>query len=168
MVDTEALFRIGDAAQEDGKLDFARHPFERGATLGDVECLTRLAYMHDVGIGTDIDKQLAMILYQRAWRIARSVVAATNIAILYRERGNYRAMFTWYQRAAGEGDGSALFDMAKCYLDGIGVRANPQAGLRCLASAIRSIYITEAEREQAVALMSNLAPRPIEQSLITL
>lgn len=120
MVDTEALFRIGDAAQEDGKLDFARRSFERGATLGDVECLTRLAYMHDVGIGTDIDKQLAMILYQGAWRVARSVVAATNIAILYRERGNYRAMFTWYQRAAGEGDGSALFDMAKCYLDGMG------------------------------------------------
>ena len=161
MVDTEALFRIGDAAQDDGKLDFARRSFERGAALGDVECLTRLAYMHDLGLGTDVDKQLAMTLYQRAWRIARSIVAATNIAILYRERGNHRAMFTWYQRAASEGDASALFDMAKCYLKGIGVRASPQAGLRCLASAITSIYITEAEREEAVALMSNLAPRSI-------
>ena len=161
MVDTDALFRIADAAEEEGRLDFARQSFERGAALGSIDCLTRLAYLYDVGLGVDVDKTYAMRLYQRAWRRGRSIVAATNIAILYRERGNPRAMFRWFQRAVEQGDGSASLDMAKCYLDGLGTSRDPLAARRCLAAAIRSSYITEAEREEAVALMSGLVPREV-------
>lgn len=161
MVDTEFLFRIADAAEDEGRLDLARQSFERGAALGSVECLTRLAYIYDVGLGIEADKQLAMRLYQKAWRQGRVVAAANNIAILYRESGNHRAMFRWFRRAADEGDGSALLDMAKCYLEGTGASHDQTAALRCLAAACQSVYITEAEREEAAELMSGLAPRAV-------
>lgn len=161
MIDTDVLFRIADAAQDKGDFDFARQLFERGVSLGSTACLNRLAHIHDVGLGVEADKQLAMRLYQRAWRRTRSTVASNNIAILYRERGDYRAMFKWFRRAADNGDGSASLEMAKCHLDGLGTPRDPVAALQCLAAAIRSDYISEDEQEEAAELMSALAPRSV-------
>lgn len=153
MVDTRALFHIGDAAQEAGNLAHALVAFERGAALGDADCLCRLALMIDTGTGIKADKLAAMRLYQRAWRKERSVVAGLNIAILYREQRRWQPMFRWWQRVSTTGDGSAQLEMAKCYLRGQGVRRDLQAALRCLAIAESSNYITEYERELARRLL---------------
>ena len=161
MVETEVLFRMADAAEEAGDFDRVRELFERGAALGDISSITRLAYMHDLGLGIPTDKAAAMRLYRHAWRRSSSTVAATNIAILYREQANRRAMFKWFHRAAKAGDGSAQFEIAKCYLGGIGVRKSVQSGLRSLSAAIDSIYITEAEREEAAELKLAFTPRSI-------
>jgi TPR repeat protein len=118
MISTDVLFRIGDAAEAAGDHAAARQAFERGAALGDVICLERLALTFDVGIGVEVDKALAMRCYQRAWRRARSRVAANNIAILYREVGDHRAMFAWFKCAADQGDADALVDLAFCRLNG--------------------------------------------------
>lgn len=158
MVNTYALFRIADASEEAGNYALARQSFERAASLGCVVCLTRLAYMFDVGIGVEADKDHAMDLYKQAWRQG-SEVAANNIAILYRERRKYRLMFQWFVRAVMAGDDDALLELAKCYLNGVGVRKSGQDALRCLASAIRSDWITEASREAAQELVEGMRPR---------
>lgn len=149
MVDTRALFHIGDAAQEAGNFARAIVVFERGAALGDADCLSRLAFIMDTGTGIRADKSAAMRLYLRAWRKERSVVAGSNIAILYREQRRWQSMFRWWQRVANAGDGSAQLEMAKCYLRGRGVRRDLQAALRCLGIAECSKYISEYERELA-------------------
>lgn len=159
MVTTDALFRIGDAAEEAGNFGLALRSFERGSSLGSPECLTRLARLHDEGIGVEADKHLAMKLYQQAWRRYGSVVAALNIAILYRELGRYRGMFRWFQRAAQQGHDGAQLELAKCYLEGVGVRKNIQLALRCLAIAEGGFHISEYEREEARALLDVLGPR---------
>jgi TPR repeat protein len=159
MISTEALFRIGDAAQEAGEHERARRAFEQGAALGDVWCLLRLAYMFDIGLGVAVDKPFAMRCYQRAWRRGHSEVAANNIAILYREAGKRREMFRWFLRAAELGDDGAQVDLAKCYLAGIGVRKSVPEALRRLAAAVSGANICEAEREEAAALLAQLRPR---------
>lgn len=162
MVDTEALYRIGDTAEEAGNYALALQSFERGAALGDISCLFRLALAYDVGgLGVAVDKNRAMQFYKRAWRRGDWWAAPNNIAILYRERGNLRTMFQWFNRAAAKGDGSAHLDLAKCYLEGTGVRRNTQSALRCLAFAVESEHISEAEREEAQALLQTLRPRSI-------
>ncbi len=158
MADTDALLRIAYDAMEAGNFDHAHACYECGAELGDAECLHALGYMYDIGEGVAVDKGLAMKLYRKAWRRG-SHAAAANIAILYREKGRIRTMFSWYQRVALAGDGSAQLDMAKCYLNGMGVRKDVQAALRCLAVASTSEYITECEREEAQALLATLRPR---------
>lgn len=160
MPNTDALLRIAYAAAESGNFDFARECYERGAALGDFMCLQALGYMYDVGEGVIADQRLATQLYRRAWRRG-SHAAATNIAILYRERGQMRTMFHWYERVARAGDGSAQLDMAKCYLSGVGVRKDVQAALRCLAVADAAEYITEYEREEAQALLATLKPHAV-------
>lgn len=158
MPNTDALLRIAYAAADSGDFDRARRCYEHGAALGDFLCLHALGYMHDVGEGVPENKPLAMKIYRKAWRLG-SHASAENIAVLYREQGRFSMMFRWYQRAAAAGDGSSHLEMAKCYLAGSGVRKNPQASLRCLAVAIGSHYISEYEREEAQALMTELSLR---------
>jgi len=160
MISTDALFQIGDTAQEAGNYELAHQSFERAAVLGNPECLSRLAYMFDVGIGVGIDKAHAMRLYQRAWRRG-SAVAANNIAILYREQGKLRHMFRWFQRAVESGDTDAHVELAKCYLNGTGVRKSAQSALRHLAAAAGSPCITEASREEAEQILATLRPRSV-------
>ncbi|WP_408014550.1 tetratricopeptide repeat protein [Sandarakinorhabdus oryzae] len=124
-------------------------------------CLTRLAYLFDTGTGVKVDKAAAMQLYQRAWRKERNVVAGLNIAILYRERKDWRSMFRWWKRVATTGDGSAQLEMAKCYLRGRGIRYDLQAALRCLAAAEGSASISEYERDMARRLLRKLRMRMV-------
>lgn len=159
MLDTSVLFRIGDAAEEAGNLAHAFKSFERGAALGDADCLCRLAYLFDTGTGVEADKATAMRLYQLAWRKDRNVAAGSNIAILYRERQDWRAMFRWFQRVAETGDGSSQLDMAKCYLRGRGIKRDVQAALRCLAAAESSVFISEYERDFARRLLRKIRIR---------
>ena len=161
MVDTLALFKIGDAAQEAGNFAQASVAFERGAALGDVACLSRLAYLLDTGTGVEVDKATAMKLYLRAWRKERDSMAGSNIAILYRERRQWQAMFRWWQRVAATGEGSAQLEIAKCYLRGRGVRRDPQAALRCLAAAEDSRHISEYERDLAQRVRRKLRPQAV-------
>lgn len=158
MPNTDALLRIAYAAAECGDFDHARRCYEQGAALGDAWCLHALGYMHDVGEGVPENKVLAMKIYRKAWRLGCHA-SASNIAILYREQGRTSMMFRWYRRVASAGDGSAQLEMAKCYLAGIGVRKNPNAALRCLSIAVGSFYISEYEREEAQALLTELSPR---------
>ena len=161
MVDTSALFRIGDTAEEAGNFAHARAAFERGATLGDVSCISRLAYLFDTGTGVEVDKAAAMRLYQRAWRKERNAAAGSNIAILYQERREWLPAFRWWKRVATTGDGSAQLEMAKCYLRGRGVNRDLQSALRCLAAAEGSAYISEYERDLARRLLRKLRPRAV-------
>lgn len=160
MVDTFAIFQIADTAEEAGDYDFARKSFERAASLGNADCLSRLARMYDIGLGVKVDKAHAMRLYKQAWRRG-SFVAPNNIAILYREQGNHRLMFQWFKRAVNWNDGDALVELAKCYLHGRGVRRSPQDALRALALAVNSDCITEAGRENAQAMLDGLRPRAV-------
>ena len=123
----------------------------------------RLAYMYDIGgLGVAADKRRAMQLYRSAWRRG-CPGAASNIAILYREQGNARAMFQWFKREADAGDAGAYLDLAKCYVSGTGVRKDAQAALLCLETAVGSgrDHITEVEREEAQTLMHELRPRAL-------
>ncbi|MHA6724302.1 tetratricopeptide repeat protein [Sphingomonas sp. RS2018] len=158
MAETDALLRIAYAAAEEGDFAHARACYERGAALGDGMCFQALGYMYDVGEGVAKDKVIAMKLYRAAWRRGDHA-AASNIAVIYRERGEMRTMFKWFERLARAGDGSAQLEMAKCYLSGVGVRKDIQAALRCLAVASNSYYITEYEREEAEALLQTLKLR---------
>ena len=107
MADTLALFQIADTAEDAGDYVLARKSFEHGASLGNADCMSRLARMYDIGLGVKVDKSHAMCLYKRAWRRGSSV-APNNIAILYREQGKRRLMFQWFKRAVDWNDGDAL------------------------------------------------------------
>jgi TPR repeat protein len=158
MADADEFFSRGDDAQEAGDFDLARVCFEQGAASGDVFCLSRLAYLYDLGIGVPIDKRRARGLYLRAWRLGCHI-AGNNLAVLHREDGNHGAMARWFRRALERGDDGARVELAKCYLQGLGVEPSPTLALRHLQVVLAGSGIVEWEREEAEALVASLMPR---------
>jgi TPR repeat protein len=155
MSEAEELFTRGDAAEDAGDLDFALRCFKRGAALGDAACLERLGHMHDVGNGVEVDKQFAMRCYQKAWRRG-GLCAANNIAILYREQGDAKAMAAWFKRAIERGDEDARVELAKCYLNGDGVGRSVSTASLHLRLAIKAHYITQSGQEEAATLLRTI------------
>ncbi|MEC5385437.1 tetratricopeptide repeat protein [Uliginosibacterium sp. H3] len=139
-------------AWDKGELAQAFDLFSQAVALGLDGCMINLGYFHDEGIGTVQDKEKAMYWYKRAYRKGDSA-AASNIAILYRERLRFRQSFQWFERAAEMGDGDAALELAKLYLTGTGVRRSSSGAVRCLQNALSSTHITEAGREEARGLL---------------
>jgi TPR repeat protein len=158
MIDAELLLRRGHAAEEAGDYETARACFRKAADLGDEVGLNRLANMLDLGLGAHPDKVEAMRLYREAWR-RRSAVAAANIAVLYRERGNRRRAHEWLVRAAKAGDGDACLEVAKNLIAGTGVRKSLEMAVRWLQAARNQSNVTQHAVEEASALLQTLTLR---------
>ena len=152
------LWCLADAALENEDFARARELWERGASLGDPACWVGLGFMFDTGQGVEVDKEKALRCYRAAWR-QRNASAANNIAGLYRQMGNRRAMFRWLRRAAEHGDDGANLDLSRCYLNGVGVRRSLDEAVRCLARVMAGGCVSEAERDEARELLKGLRPR---------
>ena len=114
--------------------------------------------MFDVGNGVDADKGKAFRLYIQAWRRG-SFTAGNNLAILYRERGNLRGELRWFQRAAERGDNGTKIELAKYHLNGTSAPCSPQKALRLLSQAKAGGALSEAEIEEADAIITSLRPK---------
>jgi TPR repeat protein len=68
--------------------------FRRAAESGDPTAAGALGYAYDVGQGIRRDKDLALKWYRRAVR-SGNTVAASNIATVFRDRGNLRRAHEW-------------------------------------------------------------------------
>lgn len=158
-VSIEDLPSEADDAWESGELMRAFSLFSEGAALGIEGCMLNLGYFYDEGIGVSEDKAQAMHWYKRLYRRSKvtnplhSAVAASNIAILYREQGKHRLEFQWFQRSAQLNDGDSEVDLAKLYMEGKGVRRSLTLAKAALERALESNHITEADREEAADLL---------------
>ena len=149
---TEAMVVEAHDAWEAGRLKEAFRLFKRNAEAGSIHAMLNFGYFHDAGIGTPVDKAEALRWYKRAHRLGE-MAAASNIATVYQEQGNHRLMVAWYRRAIDMQDDDACVDLAKCLLDGIGVRRSPEDAVRLLRRAVASDRITRAGREEAQAML---------------
>jgi TPR repeat protein len=84
-----------------------------------------------------------------------------NIAATYRLLGNRRRAFEWWRRAAIRRvkvdwqtrtvtDGSSLLEFGYCYQYGMGVRRDVRAACKAYLAAVRSKWIDECSREEAL------------------
>ncbi|NBW11315.1 MAG: sel1 repeat family protein [Caulobacteraceae bacterium] len=161
MIENRLLWRWGYEAAEAGDHDRARAIHERSIALGDAQAWFSLGCLYDMGPKPDPAE--AMRCYQRCWR-AGFPIAANNIAILYREAGDRRRMAQWFRRAAESGqDHDAALQLARCYLDGTGVRRSLPQAVRWLAVAASAPEdaITDDGREEARRLLAAHRPHAV-------
>jgi TPR repeat protein len=64
--------------------------------------------------------------------------------------GNNRRAIFWYERAAARGDGDALVEVGCGYYSGLGVKCDPERAVRRFRQAIRSRFISQGGREEAM------------------
>ena len=142
-------------AWESGDLAGAFNCFRLGANDGQPGCMMDLGYFYDEGLGTLRSKHEAMRWYKRAFLNGDSC-AASNMAILFRERGSHRHMFRWFVAAARRDDGDALVEASKRYLMGLGTPRSTTMAIAYARKALRSAHISPAGREEAVGLLATL------------
>ena len=83
-------------------------------------------------------------------------LAVHNVVDKYRILGRYRLSARWYERAAVKGDGDALVDWGHCLQHGMGVRMDSAAAELAYRAAIKSNYISDYGREEAMYLLAVL------------
>ncbi len=92
-------------------------------------------------------------LYIRKWRpkaIRGDSVAMSNVAAAYRILENFKLAAKWYRRASKYKNGEALIEWGYCLQHGVGVRNDDRAAERAYRAAIRSKWITDYGREEAM------------------
>ena len=158
--DSEAQWEVGSWF-EDGLADpnglVIAHPdaraaarwFRRSAIGGNPSGQNHLGVCLCAGRGVRRDDAEALRWFKRALRQSY-LVAPNNIASVYSDRGNHRRAMFWYHRAAACGDGDALVEVGRRYYAGVGVKRDPERGVRCFRKAIASKNITPAGREEAM------------------
>jgi uncharacterized protein len=140
-------------AWDAGDLCKAFQLFSKCAQENESGCMLNLGYFYDEGVGIRKSKSQAMHWYRLAVR-AGDMAAASNVAILYREKGRYRLSFQWFRRSARMGDGDAEVALAKALAAGAGVRRSIAAARGALRRAVTSKCITPTGREEAVSLLA--------------
>jgi len=141
-------------AYDKGRLVSAFRAFQLLAEQGDETAFFMLGYIYDTGRGARRSRAKAVHWYLRAFSAGGSsaAIAASNLATVYRDMGEFRQELRWHERAVGFGDGDELVEIGICYLVGKGVRRDPSMAIEHFKAAIQSKHITEAGRDTAMQL----------------
>jgi TPR repeat protein len=121
----------------------------QAAISGDAAAASSLGYAYDRGLGTTPRVKEAIRWYRRAVR-GGSSIAATNLATIHRDAGNFRLAFQWWKRSEQMYDGDAAVDVGYCYQYGIGARKNAANAKRMFRRAIASRNVSQYGREEAM------------------
>ena len=147
-------FERGNKAWDAGKPRVAFEIFKKAAMSGDKDTFGNLGYCYDVGKGVKRNFKKALFWYKKAVRSGAGA-AASNIGTMYRDIANFQRARYWFKKAIDLRDGGAALELAKTYLHGIN-KNNKEKIEKYLIIAIKSKYISESEKEEAVAILENL------------
>src|ERR1017187_3741352 len=99
---------------------------------------------------TALDREKQYIRWWRPKAVRGDTTAMSNIAAAYRILENFRLAARWYRRASEHRDGDALTEWGYCLQHGVGIRRDDRAAERAYRAAIRSKWITDYCREEAM------------------
>jgi TPR repeat protein len=123
--------------------------YRRAIELGRAEALLNLGYCYAKGRGVRRSQERELRCYTELWRLRRDWAAAANAACVCRDRGNLRAAFAWWAKAAAAGGGDELVNVGYCRYYGIGVRQDRAQAMAMFRRACRTADITVFGRDEA-------------------
>jgi len=98
---------------------------EQGSVIG----IDFLAYHLDCGIGCERDTKKAIELYKIAINKGSSG-AANNLGTIYRDKGNYKKAFEYYDLSMRIAGSDYSLTVGLCYLYGLGVQQDKSVAVR--------------------------------------
>jgi len=128
--------------------------YRTAADAGDTSAMVSLACCLSSGHGVARDAKAALLLEKRAARLGDST-ALHNVGVSYRNAGRYATAVKWFRKAALAGDESAMFEVAKAELWGIGTRRNVASALKMLKRIATSRRVAPVEAEEALLLLAH-------------
>ena len=130
--------------------------FLKAAAGGEIHALNSVGYFLDHGIGVKKNPAAAREWYRKAAR-AGDIAGCSNLAICYRDEGNFRWARHWLERAFAQGDGEAALELGRLFL-AEGPKQNRLQALAYLKAALASTDISAEGHEEARKLLASLGP----------
>lgn len=149
------LFDEANRAWDAGKKKRAFQLFLAAAGNGEVDAFNSVGYFLDHGIGVTKDSSSAYAWYRRA-ALRGNLAGYLNLGVWFRDAGNLRRSKFWFEKAYALGDGSAAYELGKIYF---AQRSSAKRAMQYLSVAAKSKYISEDEREAALALQAEAKRR---------
>ncbi|MBN8757989.1 MULTISPECIES: tetratricopeptide repeat protein [Variovorax] len=128
--------------------------FLKAAAAGETHALNSVGYFLDHGIGVKKNPAAARDWYRKAAK-AGDVAGCANLAICYRDEGNFRWARFWFEKAYAQGDGDAALELGRLFL-WEGPNQNRHKVVDYLGKAMASPSITSNGRTEAGALLKSL------------
>jgi TPR repeat protein len=87
----------------------------QAVATGDTTALHTVAYCFDVGEGVEINKEKAIHFYKKSLILNAESKSgsATNIGLIYKEKGNLRQAKYWFKKSIKYGDAEAGLELMK-------------------------------------------------------
>jgi TPR repeat protein len=111
--------------------------YRRSAEHGYGSAQNALGVILGDGRGVEKNVREALLWLKRAFRGGDTGCAANNIAITYRENGNFRQAVRWFRKTDASSDDSVLVQLGVHSYWGKGLRTDHQAAVRCFRKVIR-------------------------------
>ncbi|SEL24443.1 Sel1 repeat-containing protein [Variovorax sp. YR750] len=147
-------FSAANDAWDAGEHKKALSLFLKAAAAGEIHALNSVGYFLDHGIGVKQDSAVAREWYRKAAK-AGDVAGCANLAICYRDDGNFRWARYWFERAYSKGDGDAALELGRLFL-WEGPHKNHRKVVDYLTKAVAAQYVTPNGREEAGKLLKSL------------
>jgi len=158
--DADAEWRVG-GMYDDGCKDkrgrilvrcnarLAREWYRRAAEHGSVSAQNTLGVILGGNYGVKRNTRAALLWLKRAFRGGDTSSAANNIAITYRESGDFREAVRWFKKAVRAGDDGDRIQLGIHSYWGKGVRTDHAEAVRYFRRAAKGKNISESERDDA-------------------
>lgn len=128
--------------------------FLKAAAAGETHALNSVGYFLDHGIGVARNSAAARDWYRKAAR-AGDVAGCANLAICYRDEGNFRWARFWFERAYAQGDGDAALELGRLFL-WEGPNRNDHKVVHYLTQAVASTQVSADGKKEAGRLLKSL------------
>jgi TPR repeat protein len=151
------LFVKANHEWDSGKAKQAFKLFLQAADAGHVSAKNSVGFFLDHGIGARKNNSQAMLWYRQAARKG-DISACSNIAICYRNAGNIKQARIWFAKALEKGDTSSAIELAKLLLI-TKRKSNTAKAVRYLRTAVKSKYVSAADKQQADKLLARITAR---------
>ena len=147
-------FSAANDAWDAGAHKKALSLFLKAAVAGETHALNSVGYLLDHGVGVKQDSTAARQWYRKAAR-AGDIAGCANLAICYRDEGNFRWARYWFERAYAAGDGDAALELGRLFL-WEGPHKNHRKVVDYLTKAMAAPQVTPNGREEAGKLLKSL------------
>ncbi|MBX3257652.1 MAG: sel1 repeat family protein [Chitinophagaceae bacterium] len=143
----EAQFELGQIYETKKNSRRSKYWYEKACLQNHAESCIALANFYSSKPHRNSKKEL--ILLQKAYSFG-SPIAADNLALYYKNKGNYKAFKKWLDRSLMKlpNNGEALFELAKYYYEGLGGRKAYKKSYKLFIKALGTKDISFFTREE--------------------
>ena len=115
----------------------------------DAKASYELGYLYAKGKGTKVKIDSAMYYYEKA-AIQKEQNAAWRLGLVYQEQAQYEEAFKWFLIGAENGQGMAMYEIAKAYEMGIGTHKDISQAISWYQKCSKSHYSASSNAERAL------------------